>query len=113
RDYLGLFETAYDEVILTAFVANLEAGLAAANERAAADPDRSIDIQQTQVTLSNARSELDRVRSDYRLDASEMKPALGLQPRDSIIVQPVIELAPLAVDLNRAIELGLTLQPRM
>ncbi len=108
-----LFETAYEEVIEAEMVANLEQALEAATTRAAADPARSIDVSQTQVAVSNARSELDRVRSDFRLDASRIKPNLGLEPRDSIVITPNMTITPFTVDLAQAINLGMTLRPQM
>jgi outer membrane protein len=113
ENYEDLFETAYQEVVAAELVANLEQALAAATARAQLDPSRAIDQSQTQVALSNARSELDRIRSDFRLDASRIKPNLGLEPRDSIIIRPTLEITPFTVDLARAIELGMTLRPQM
>ncbi|MEX2582596.1 MAG: TolC family protein [Gemmatimonadota bacterium] len=113
EDYYDLLELAYREVVLQALVENLEAALAAANERAATDPGRAIDVSQAQVALSNARGELQQARSDFRLDAAQIKPRIGLQSSDSIVVRPELTVSPVTVDEARAIELGLTLRPQL
>jgi len=42
-----------------------------------------------------------------------LSPTSASDPRDSIIVNPAIEITPLQVDLARAIELGVTLRPQL
>ncbi|MEX2570729.1 MAG: TolC family protein [Gemmatimonadota bacterium] len=113
EDYYELLELAYEELIYQALVENLEQAQAAATQRAAADSSRVIDASQAQVALSNARSRLQQARSDFRLETSTIKPDLGLAASDSIVIRPVLEITPVTVDVQRAIELGVTLRPQL
>jgi outer membrane protein len=106
-------ELAYEEVIYGKLVGNLERALVAANSRAASEPARAIDVSQAQVVLSNAQSELQQARSDLRLRIARTKPELGMDARDSIVINPELRVVPIVVDPERAVELGLTLQPRL
>jgi outer membrane protein len=113
EDYYELVELAYEEVIYGKLVGNLERALVAANSRAASEPARAIDVSQAQVVLSNAQSELQQARSDLRLRIARTKPELGMDARDSIVINPELRVVPIVVDPERAVELGLTLQPRL
>jgi outer membrane protein TolC len=113
EDYYELVELAYEEVIYAKLVNNLEQALAAANARAAADPARAIDVSQAQVVLSNAQSELQQSRSDFRLSVARTKPELGMDPQDEIVINPDLNVVPIVVDPDRAVQLGLTLQPQL
>lgn len=113
-DFYDLFEAQYEIALAEQHVENLEGALAVAEARAAADPGRMIEASQVQVALSNALSEVQEARSDYRIRSSGIKPNLGLLPSDSISIDlGVIEVDPIAIDLDQAIELGVTLRPQL
>jgi outer membrane protein len=112
-DYYRLVELAYEEVVYSDLVANLERASAAAQERASADSTRAIEASQAQVALANAREQLQQSRSNFRLAVSRVKQLLRLNDADSVVVTPELEVIPLQVDLDRAIEFGLTLRPQL
>lgn len=114
REYNQLFQAAFDIQIAEQMVGNLRQALAAAEVRAAADPGRAIEVSQVQVALSNAESEVQEARSDFRIRSSAIKPSLGLQPSDSISINVgELVLTPVPVDISTAIELGITLRPQL
>jgi outer membrane protein len=113
EDYYELFEDAYERKIFAAEVADLEAAMAAAQERVAADPTSAIELDQLRVELANAREEMQRASSSFRLNAASIKQRLRLAPADSIVLDPVLRVTPANVDSARAVELATTLAPRL
>lgn len=114
EDYYELFEGGYEIEMAEQLVENLQEALSAAEARAVADPGRVIEISQVQVALSNAQSEVQEAQSNYRIQSSRIKPNLGLEPSDSIVIDlGLLQLEPMAVDIARAIELGVTLRPQL
>lgn len=112
-EYYNLFELAYERVIYTEHVENLERATAAAQQRIEADPTRAIELSQAQVALANARERLQQARSNFRLAASRMKQRLRLPESDSLAVDPRIDVTPVVVDVEKAIEYGVTLRPQL
>lgn len=113
RDYYGLLDVAYDRVVYQRQVAQLEGAVELARARVSADTSRGLEVTQVQVALANARERLQRAGSDFRLAASRLKQRLGLQERDSLVVDPQLHVAPLSLDLEAAMQYALTLPPRM
>lgn len=112
-DYFELFEDAYGEVINTSHVSNLEAAEVAAARAVQADTTRAIELGQIRVELANAREQLQQSRSQFRLEATSLKTRLNIPESDSITLNPVIEIAPIPIDAERAIQLAFELTPRM
>lgn len=112
-DYHQLFRLAYRRQIYTELVTNLEEAAAAARAIGAADSTRSIDANQAQVALANARERVQRARSDFRLSSSRIKQRLGLEEEDSLVVVPRLRVTPIEVDVERAIGYGTTLRPQL
>ncbi len=112
RDYLELFEDAYDRVINERLVTNLEQAVAVAQEVADADPGRTIDLNQAQVELANAQEQLQQSRSQFRLQAAGLKTRLNLADSDSITLNPVIAISPATIDVDLATQFALELTPR-
>lgn len=112
-DYFELFEIAYQRQIRMAHVGRLEAALALARTAAAADPDRSIDVDQIQVELANAREDVTSRESRFRLESSRLMTELGLSRESVVTLDPVIELARVPIDAARATRYALQLTPRM
>jgi outer membrane protein TolC len=113
REYYGLLDIAYDRVTYQQQVTQLEQAAELARTRVAADSGRSLEATQVQVALANARERLQSARSSYRLAASRLKQRLGLQERDSLVVDPALHVAPLSLDLDAAVQYAMTLPPRM
>ena len=112
-DYYEMLEDAYRETLAESVVANLEAATAAARDVIAADPARSIDADQLQVALANAREDVAQARSNLRLGTDELKQRLRLPAADQIVVRPIFDAATVTVDPARAVELARTLAPRI
>lgn len=113
REYYGLLDIAYNRVIYQKQVSQLERAAELARARVAADSSRSLEATQVQVALANARERLQSTSSNFRLAASRLKQRLGLQERDSVVVNPDLHVEPLALDPAEAVQYGLTLPPRM
>jgi outer membrane protein TolC len=113
NDYYRLMEDAYRQRVANDYVMKLESATAAARQVVSADADRSIELDQLQVELANARESLSQAGSKFRLQAENIKQRLQLTESDTIAVDPTLEVVPVDVDVERAIELGRTLAPRM
>lgn len=112
-DYFELFEIAYGREIREGYVGRLESALALAEAAAAANPDRSIDVDQIRVELANAREDVTSSESRFRLETSSLKTEFGIPQSSVITIDPVIELAPVAIDEEQAVEFAMELTPRM
>ena len=113
EDYFDLFEAHYRRTINRALVGNLERALAIAQDLARQDSTRAIDADQIQVDLANARERLQSSESSIRLEAASVKRSLGLSDADSIALDPVFFLDPVAIDMDEAVRLAMELTPRM
>lgn len=112
-DYYRLFEVGYERVIYNELVENLDRAAAIARERVAADSSLTIDANQVQVALANARAQLQQARSDFRLAASQMKQRLRLPEEDSLIVAPDLTVTALDVNVDEAVGYGTSLRPQL
>jgi outer membrane protein TolC len=112
-DYFELFENAYQAISTRWQIDNLDSALVAARERVAADPTRSIELDQLQVALANAREEYQGAVSSFRLQTATLKQRLRLSAADSVVLNPDLRVVPVNVDVARAIELASTLAPRL
>jgi outer membrane protein TolC len=113
EDYYDLLESAYERVIAASQVEKLEQASTAARDRIAADSTRSIELDQLQVALANAREDWQQARSSFRLQSANIKQRLRLGATDSISLEPVLRVVPVDVDIARATELATTLAPRL
>src|SRR5690606_31335811 len=112
-DYYDLFEHAYRQVIQRTLVDQLSEAEQVARRIVERDSTREIELSQVQVELTNAREQLKQSESNFRLEASRIKQRLRLNERDSLIVRPVLEVVPIEVDVDQAIEYGKNLHPRL
>lgn len=112
-DYYELFEDAYRIKVAEDRVAALEQVGEVAEEVAERNPARAIDVDQLEVELANAREQAQQARSSYRIQAADIKQRLRLEPSDSIVVEPVVDVHAVVVDESRAIQLAKTLVPRV
>ena len=112
-DYYELFETAYERVIAEEFLEHINVAVGAATEIIARDSARAIEADQLRVELANAREDLQQTNSSYRLQTAEIKQRLRLLAADSVAVDPVINVRPIDVDPDRAIDLAMNAAPRL
>lgn len=112
-EYYELFEYAYERDVAADVLSDLEAAAAAARELIASRPERRIELDQLQVALANAGEAVQRARSNYRLQAENIRQLLRLASTDSVVVQPVLAVQAVDVDEARAVELATSLAPRM
>ena len=111
--YYDLFQLAYERVIYSDLVSNLERAATAAQALADEDSARALEVRQVQVELANAREQLQQAQSNFRLEASSMKQRLRLTDEDVLQVEPAVDIVPVQVDLEQAIQYGTTLRPRL
>ncbi len=112
-EYYGLVEAAYERQIAESRVTDIEDATAAARALAASDPGRTIELDQLQVELANAREQVQQAASSYRLQAESIKQSLRLALSDSILVRPHLEVHPVNVDPAQALEYARTLSPNL
>ena len=113
NDYYDLFELAYERRIYSNLVDNLEKAKSLARQIAQEDTSRSIEVSQFQVELGNAREQLNQVKSDFRLQASQFKQRLRLDENDSLRVVPTTTITKVDINEQEAIKYGRTLRPRL
>jgi outer membrane protein TolC len=112
-DFYDLLEDAHRQALAADVVSDLEAAVVAARGFIAEAPTRAIEVDQLQVELANAREAWLQAGSSLRLQTEDLKQRLQLPAATQVIVRPVLEVRPVAVDAVRAIDLARTLAPRM
>jgi len=112
-DYFDLFGDAYDRNAARNLVRSLERAFGIARGLAGADSSRTIEVDQIQVELANAREQVQQSESAFRLRASAVKQRLGLSMADSVSLDPVFRLAPVPIDEEAAVQHAMALTPRM
>ncbi|MFC1541387.1 TolC family protein [Candidatus Latescibacterota bacterium] len=110
--YYNLFELSYRKLIYANYINNLEQVTEIVNN-ISNDDSLSIGKIQVQVELSNIRERLMQNQSDLRLDIARTKQNLRIEPEDSLIVKPEIDITSVNVDLDQAITYGLNLRPTL
>ncbi|MGH7502586.1 MAG: TolC family protein [Longimicrobiales bacterium] len=113
EDYFELLEASYDRIIASAKVASTDLAIEASAVRIAADSSRAIEQDQLQVELANAQVDAQQAASSFRLRAANIKQRLRLAATDSITVDPQVSVTPVGVDLEQAVQLAMTLAPRL
>ena len=112
-DYFQLFETAYEDGVRAGYVADLQEAAAAALEISQSDSTRTIELDQIRVELANAEELLRQSRTEFRRRTADLTTLLDLQPTDSITIDPTIDVQPVEIDIERAIQFARTLAPRL
>lgn len=112
-DYFDLFETAYEEGVRAGYVADLQEAAAAALAVSQSDSTRTIELDQIRVELANAEELLRQSRTEFRRRTADLRTQLDLQPTDSITIDPTIDVQPVEVDIERAVQFARTLAPRL
>ena len=111
--YYNLFELSYKNEIYANYIENLERVTEIVNNISEEDSTQSIEKIQVQVELSNIREKLMGNQSDLRLETSRSKQDLRIDPQDSLIIKTDIDITPITVDLDEAIQYGLNLRPTL
>ena len=111
-DYFDLFELAYERVIHRRRTEDLEAAaqIAAQGSRMGTD---SVASQRLKVELGNAREQVKQLESEFRLQASQMRQQLRLSESDSLHVEPELDVKPVTVSVDQAVQYGYSLRPRL
>lgn len=112
-DYYDLFELAYKKTIYGDVVNTLEVVSSIVSDIVARDSTRLLEMNQVQVELANARERLNQTQSNYRLEASRLIQRLGLNEGDSLVIHPVLEVKNIKVNLDAAIQYGMSLRPEL
>ena len=112
-DYFDLFEEAYRSKIYAQEVDNLERVLNMAETAADDDPSRKIELLQVRLELGNARERLLRNKSRVRSETEQLRGNIGLGKDVLITLDPEINIQPLEVNTEEAIQYGLSLRPRL
>jgi outer membrane protein TolC len=112
-DYYQLLEAAYRRGVAAEFVADLEGAVSTARAIVQSLPERVIERDQLEVELANARESLSQAASNFRLQVEDIKQRLRLGVADDVTVDPSLDVVPVDVDVERAIELARTLAPRL
>ena len=112
-DYYDVFRFSYLNIIYSNHVANLERVEKIVETIVKNDTSRSIEKNQVEVELANAREILLQNMSNLRLEVARMKQRLGLNSSDTLSVSTEINIKPVYVDLERALEYGYNLRPQL
>ena len=112
-DYYDLFELSYRSRIYAHHVESLRRVSGIVRDIVQGDTTRSIEASQVQVELANAQEQLLQNQSDIRLESARLKQRLRLNDQDVLHVSPTVSITPVTVDVDRAIEYGYTLRPRL
>ena len=111
--YLSLFRIASQQGIRAGHVARLEEALGIATQRAAADSTAGLEIDQVSVELANAREQLQESVSRFRLETAGLRTEFNLPQDAEITLDPVIQIAPIPIDVEQATQFALALTPRL
>lgn len=112
-DYYDLFELSYRDRVYSHQVEALRQVSEMARDIAQREPARSIEADQAQVEWANVQERLLQNQSDMRLESARLKQRLRLNSQDSLRVSSVVNIVPITVDVDQAIEYGYTLRPRL
>lgn len=105
-DYFDIFENVYDKNTYQEQLTLLRRIAGIADSLAQIDESRSIEMTQIDLEISNARENILSKKSDLRHQFSELKQRLRLNFEDSLYVVPDINLYPVQVDKERALEMA-------
>ncbi len=112
-DYYDIFETAYENDTLRHRIANLQRVTEILDRASSGNDEQSIEAIQAQVELANVQERLNGNQSDMRIQSARLIQVLRLDPDDSLIVKPEINITPIEIDVDQAVIYGLNLRPSM
>ncbi len=112
-DYYDIFNRAYKNIIYQAQLENLEQIKNIAIRFAENDSTRSIEQIHTNLEITNVRENLLGNKSALRREFADIKQKLRLNLMDSLFVLPEIEIKPIVINLERAIQYGVNHNPKL
>jgi len=110
-DYFDLLELAYQRQIHSNQIRLLEQTLQVAEYHAGSDSTRVIALRQVRVELANARERIDNIKSQWRIESSQMKQNLRLSRHDSLIISPDLQIEEKKIALESALQRAFSLHP--
>jgi len=111
--FYDLFEMVHRDTIYTRYVYDLENISKMAKGISRNDPSRDIDAVQAEIELAHAREMRLENKRDIRDRSVGLKQRLGLTVEDSLVVKHDIKIVPVDVDIEKALQYGYTLKPRL
>jgi outer membrane protein len=112
-DYYDLLELAYRRQVAARRVEQLSHAIDAARSRSPGRDDGALEIEQLLVEQANAIEDLNQTSSSLRLREASVKQRLQLPPALPLAISPELDVVPVAVDELEAVQLALSLAPRM
>ncbi len=112
-DYYEIFEEAYNGIVCDKqlqFLREIEQRIQAIYQH---DETRKSDLTQIQLEIGNELENKLSAKSSLRQEFSDIKQRLQLNRSDSLMINPVIELKPINVKLNDAIQYGYKNSPEL
>ena len=110
-DYYELFKISFSENIYKERIKQLNRIYRIAQSIFTSDSAYRIDVNQIMLEQNNVNEKLLNIQSSYREKVANIKQKLRLNPEDSILVEPKINLEPLKIDVEKAIGYGLKNNP--
>ena len=111
--YYRLFQMSYLDRIYGRRLQLLRVVQRAAEELASSDTTRRVDLIQVRVEIANTRDRIAQNRSDLRMAIADLKQRLRARLPDSVVVDPAVDLRPVQVTLDDAVDKGFKLNPRL
>ncbi|RPI01588.1 MAG: TolC family protein [Calditrichaeota bacterium] len=111
--YYELYRFAYVDQIIDHYITKLERVEDIAQCHSQANGSKSIECIQVQIELANAREKKAQNLSEFRLRSTRMKQRLQLENDDSLAIDPETQFTPITIDMEQALNYGITLRPRL
>ncbi len=113
RDYYDILRLAHRDIIHKGQLDHLQRVLDIARGIAERDTTRIMDMIQSELEIANVQEEILSNQTNLRRNYANIKQKLRLPIEDSLFVTPSVEIMPIQIDLDKAIEYGYTLSPSM
>jgi len=112
-EYYRLFSYAYQAETYKRQLQTLDSIRAIVERGESGRDGGQIERMQIQVEIANTREKMLQSQSSLRLGIAELKRHLRIDEEDSVYIPPTIELVPVEVTLEDALEKGYNLNPRL
>ncbi len=113
EQYNIIFQMTYTNIILQHQLEYLKQIQNVAAELAKIEPSREMEKIQIDLEQVNVRESLLENKSRLRRRIANLKQRLRIDPEDSLYVLPKIDIQPINIDLEQAIEYGCRISPRL
>lgn len=111
--YFDMFELAYKNVLYSQHIELLTQFASLVQRRIAADPSKKIEENQITIERANTQENYLTNLSKLRIKTAEMRQVLRMHNNDTLMVSPEIDIKEIKIDVQQAIQSGLTLHPRI